>query len=244
MQFSEGNWRVELSQGSNSIIVYQSGALVGKYDLLKEPYCERCAFPKPTNECSWHWFDTSVDRTYAIGIYYPTRRKKEHQGSLLSQHIIKLKTNREYAIPLGLSIALLIKGIYEELSIIDIITFIPKHEKEYKEDQNDFTRYNQAEELAHVIGKRINKDVVDLLIKSKPFSQSKKRWSERIIITSDIYSSNVSESELKGKNILLIDDVRTSGGTANRCANILKRSGANKVYLFVAGRDVGDEQIS
>lgn len=41
---------------------------------------------------------------------------------------------------------------------------------------------------------------------------------------------------IKGENILLIDDVFTSGATVSNCAKILKKSGANKVYVLTIAR--------
>jgi ComF family protein len=42
--------------------------------------------------------------------------------------------------------------------------------------------------------------------------------------------------EIKGKNILLIDDVFTTGATVNECAKILKKSGAEKVHVLTLMR--------
>jgi ComF family protein len=43
---------------------------------------------------------------------------------------------------------------------------------------------------------------------------------------------------IKDKNILLVDDVFTSGATASYCAKVLKKKGAGKVYVFTLARAV------
>ena len=43
---------------------------------------------------------------------------------------------------------------------------------------------------------------------------------------------------IAGKNILLVDDVLTSGATASACAKVLKKNGAAKVNVFTLARAV------
>lgn len=42
--------------------------------------------------------------------------------------------------------------------------------------------------------------------------------------------------ELKGRTVLLVDDVYTSGATANACARVLKRAGASRVIVLCWAR--------
>ena len=41
---------------------------------------------------------------------------------------------------------------------------------------------------------------------------------------------------LNNYNILLVDDIATTGATLNECARILKQSGAKKVFSVVLAR--------
>ncbi len=43
---------------------------------------------------------------------------------------------------------------------------------------------------------------------------------------------------LKGKNVLLVDDVITTGVTVNECAKVLKQHAANRVEVFTLARAV------
>ena len=50
----------------------------------------------------------------------------------------------------------------------------------------------------------------------------------------------VHPSKIEGKNILLIDDIMTTGSTLNECSRVLKEVGAEKIFVAVlaTGRNV------
>lgn len=50
-----------------------------------------------------------------------------------------------------------------------------------------------------------------------------------------------ARARLKGRTVVLVDDVHTSGATSDACAKLLKRGGAAKVVLLCWARVLGDE---
>lgn len=96
--------------------------------------------------------------------------------------------------------------------------------------------FNQSELLAKPFDKR------DLSVLRRV-----RRTRQQVGLTPEERSNNLAGAfsalrELRGRTILLIDDVRTSGGTARECAKTLKEAGALQVYLltYCAGGSVHD----
>lgn len=97
--------------------------------------------------------------------------------------------------------------------------------------------FNQAELLAQSIGRTLGLEVNNLLQRhknSRPQAETESR-TDRMINVAGAFS--VIPSEATTKNILLIDDLSTTGSTLENCAKALKTAGAKKVTGFVFARN-------
>ncbi|MFH1462412.1 MAG: phosphoribosyltransferase family protein [bacterium] len=111
------------------------------------------------------------------------------------------------------------------------IAFTPMRRK--KEKQRGF---NQAALIGKSIGKISNKEVSPLLVKTKDTpSQTELNREERIANVKDSFQSLENGSR---ENVLLVDDIWTSGATMRECAKVLKKAGAQKVWGFTIARTV------
>lgn len=94
--------------------------------------------------------------------------------------------------------------------------------------------YNPALEIAYCVSRRLKVPIFDsAIIKIKETKQqSTVKLSERYENVKNAFAINKRYiNKIKGKSILLIDDVLTTGATASECSKVLKKSGANNVYL-------------
>lgn len=120
-------------------------------------------------------------------------------------------------------------SIEKDLIECDLMTFIPSAVSKFIK-----RGYNPAEEIARSLVPVSNKKVISTLIYSHPVSdQTKLNKNERKRNLRDAFKVI---KEVKGKNILLVDDVFTTGTTVNQAAVALKKAGAKKVNVFTLAR--------
>lgn len=108
---------------------------------------------------------------------------------------------------------------------VDYIYFIPSHRR-----KEAIRGYNQSELLASYISKKLDIELsTNNLIKYRHTKeQNKLNKSGRINNLKDSFKIKRPE-DIKGKSILLIDDIVTTGSTFIECAKVLKESGAKEI---------------
>ncbi len=79
--------------------------------------------------------------------------------------------------------------------------------------------------------------VIPALLKTNDSKTHSLSRPEREEIVKNMFQFNAKES-VRGKSIVLVDDVLTAGNIKGKCASILKENGAKKVWCFVAGRTI------
>ncbi|KKQ70667.1 MAG: amidophosphoribosyltransferase [Candidatus Peregrinibacteria bacterium GW2011_GWC2_39_14] len=105
------------------------------------------------------------------------------------------------------------------------ITFVPIYRKRFL-----WRGFNQAELIARIIAYKSGIPMHQYLVKTKNTATQVGLDSIGRII--NLRGAFCVTREVR-KNVILIDDVLTTGATMNECAKVLKRAGAEKVYGMV-----------
>ena len=110
---------------------------------------------------------------------------------------------------------------------IDIIISVPLHFSKLRE-----RGYNQSELIAKEIANQMKLPLYSNgLIKNKlTQNQSTLDKYGRSVNVRNAFEI-LNDKELKGKRILLVDDIITTGATVNECSKILKAAGAEEVVV-------------
>ena len=125
------------------------------------------------------------------------------------------------------------ENICAQIKKYDIIMPIPISKKRMKQ-----RGYNQstliAKNLAKVLNIEYKENVLVKIKDNKP--QSELGQHERSANVKGVYKLKVPRN-IYQKKILLVDDIFTTGSTANECARVLKEKNANRVGIFTIAKD-------
>ncbi len=98
--------------------------------------------------------------------------------------------------------------------------------------------FNQSLLLAKIVADRYRLDLTDNVLKRIKETKSQsglKDWEERKENVKNCFALENPEL-INGKNIILVDDVYTSGATMNEAATILRSHGAKKIIAVVVAK--------
>ncbi len=162
----------------------------------------------------------SFDRAFGSCVYEGVARELIHKFKY---------QNRDY---LSLLLArLLIEFIYQyriNLEIFDLIIPIPLHKIRLRERE-----FNHAELIARQVAKEFSLALssTNLWRKHHRQPQMELKEEERWKNIKGCFALH-NPAEVKAKNIILIDDVLTTGATCSEAASVLKAAGASSVWVL------------
>lgn len=199
-----------------------------KLQFLAEPCCDRCGLPfeydgGAGSECGGCIANPpAYDRLRAAVAY----------GEVARKVALKLKYSRRPA-----AAETLARLMQRQLVAFDpeaILIPVPLHRwRIWKRG------YNQAALIASSLARRTSRRAeLDLLrrVKATPVLRGLGRRERALAVRGAFALTPAGKAALQDRSVILVDDVYTSGATANACAKVLRRAGAARVEIICWAR--------
>jgi competence protein ComFC len=146
-------------------------------------------------------------------------------------HELKYRNLRAIASPLA---ELLYEYLMSHPVPGGVLVPVPLHRKRWRE-----RGYNQSSLLAQELGRLAGLPVVDDCLVRRRYAPPQARTGSVSERQSNVAAAFAcGDGRLEGKQVLLIDDVFTSGATLNACAGALKSAGADSVWGLVMAAEI------
>ena len=197
---------------------------------VEPPCCSRCALPfvgavNGAFECG---YCKDLDLHFSRGVAACLAR-----GIVLAS-IHEFKYNRQLYFGRHLADWIVSAGrAHVDWSGVDAIVPAPLHPRKRRERE-----FNQAEYLASALEKEFAKPVFARHVRRvrDTLTQTHLDAQERRENLSGAFAEGRRARELKGKRVLLVDDVFTTGATLDACARVLRVAGAADVWVLTVAR--------
>lgn len=168
----------------------------------------------------------------------------EYEGALRGLiHLLKYQNIRSAARPLGRRLAQTIRCVCSNFSGVHVLVPVPLHRQRHR------TRgFNQAELITRVALRELQGLPLELApkaLKRTRFTESQTGFTREQRRDNLRGAFAVSDpARVRGRSILLVDDVLTTGATANECSRILLRAGAKQVLVVTVARAVSLDGVA
>jgi len=189
------------------------GRAPSPFDAATEPQCTACQQDKPlfAKATAYGAYDGGLRELIHLLKYDRVEPAATVLGAMLAEAIGKLKLSAAVVIP------------------------VPLHVSKRRD-----RRFNQAELIARKALKRLNPNHFQLATNvlertRQPVSQIGLTRPQRVEnLRGALRVAHLSR--IKGRDVLLVDDVMTTGTTASECARVLRKAGAQNVWVATVAR--------
>lgn len=192
------------------------------------PFCQRCgrSLTEIPNQICKGCQDTKYyfDRAWSAGVYDGALRE--------CIHLFKYKRKLSLLHPLVEMLMSFIHRFKIELTKYDLLLPVPLHPAKQRERE-----FNQAQLLALELAKKFNiiisSDNLCRIRFTRPMSELTKE--EKFKNLEGAFRTRCPH-QFQQKDILLFDDLFTTGTTVSECAKVLREAGANTVDVLTLAR--------
>lgn len=203
-----------------------------KIELILPPFCRVCGRHLPAKDQSQA---LTCRDCQTSSYFFSTARAVCRYDGIIKEciHLFKYKSKLSLEKPLGKLMRDFAHNLLD-MKKIDILLPVPLHSTKLRQRQ-----FNQAKLLGRDLAQAFSKELqAQLLIKIKPGpAQANLTRRERLENVRETFKvKNVKA--VKDKNILLVDDVLTTGATANECARVLLEAGTKRVDVLTLARSM------
>jgi ComF family protein len=198
----------------------------GSLPMPAAALCARCGIPHPPSFATCAACvarPPAFDVARAVGLYLA----EGIQLNPLARAVraLKFRGHRAVADTLGEAMARVLPG-----GSHDLVVPVPLHVARLRE-----RGYNQAGLLAHALARATRLRVVpDGLVRRRPTPSQADL--DAIARRTNVHGAFAAARRVDGAAVVLVDDVLTTGATADACARALRDGGARRVSVVTVGR--------
>lgn len=206
-----------------------------KYIRHKDRNCPKCS--KILSECSCSYSNLEA---HGIKHFVKIFRYSKAEQSMPSNYLIySLKQDNRYDVLSFLSdeMVLAIRNSFDTSSGEYVITSVPRRKKAIVS-----FGYDHAKALAIEVARKLDVEYLELLISKSKRAQKSVFGEERKLNAKFDYRSKKVMS-LKGKTVILIDDIVTTGASITNCATLIRGYRPKKIIGACLGTAYKEERV-
>jgi len=189
---------------------------------IGDPFCQRCGMPLREGRlcvrCRCR--PLRVEGIRSVFLFEGPVR--------VAVHRLKYRGRRSLAEPLG---ALMADWWAQHPAEIDLVVPVPLHPRRLRQ-----RGYNQAALLAAVLAGRIQQPLAEGVLFRVRYTRPQMELKEVERRRNVRGAFRGRDGTVRGRRILLVDDVCTTGATLEACADALRKAGAAEVWALTLAR--------